>query len=837
MTRDRAPSDHTGPQPRAGSGLESWLQDLRYALRVLRKSWVFSAVVVLSLGVGIGANTAIFTLIDSVLWRMLPIKDPRSLLLAGRLVEGSLATSFTYEQFQAMREHRHLVELAGYSPQRLSVNVDGSLEPTAEGHLVSGNYFSLLGVVPVAGRAIGAEDDRVPNGHPVAMLSYRYWSTRFGRDPAIVGGTISISGKPFSVLGVTPPEFFGVEVGSAPDVFVPLMMQPTVMPASENLLANPRIYSTWIQALARLEPGVTAAQAAAALTPSFVERVPPPKFGGPQPKMALVLNPAATGISALRRQFSQPLFVLMALVGMVLLIACANLANLFLARATARSGEFAVRLALGAGRWRLVRQLMVESLVLAILGGACAVLLARWGTAFLLSYISSGRNPVFLNLDPNLRILGFTAAVSAATGVLFGLATALRATRLDLPPVLKNFRGSTRARGGGPRSILAVVQVSLSLVLVIGAGWFVRSLQNLNRQDSGFPRDRVLVARVEPRGSDQRNMPGVLPRLHTTYSELLERVSAIPGVRAASLANVAPTKPDSGCCGVRDPMTGQIQAIPQVMVYPGYFETLGIALVAGQGFGPGDFAPGAAPVTVVNETLARKQYPDRSAIGQSLGNARIIGIARDSKYTSLKGPTEPTFYVPFLAARTGRGQMILHVRTAIDSAAVRGRVREEVWRADSSVPQFEVHTLAQEVDAVLVQERLIATLSSSLGSLALLLASIGLYGLLAFAVAQRTGEIGIRMALGALRGDVIWMVLREALVLVSIGVAIGVPAALGLGRIASSRVPGLLFGLAPGDPLTISAATALLVVVAAIAAFLPALRAARVDPMVALRSE
>jgi predicted permease len=840
MTTPRTPADQPPVehgQARAFAALETTLFDLRNSVRVMRKSWVFSAVVVLSLGLGIGANTAIFTLIDTVMWRMLPVKDPQNLLLVGRTVNGNPQTGYTYDQFKALREQTEIAEIAGYSPQRLSVDVDGKLEPTSEGHLVSGNYFSLLGVNAFAGRTIAADDDRIPSGHPVAMLSHRYWVRRFGRDPGVVGGKISISGTPFTIIGIAPPEFFGLEVGSAPDLFVPMMMQPAVMLVSENLLDRPNIYSTWIQALARLRPGIHEARAAAALLPPYAREVPPPKFGGPMPKLTIALNSAATGLSSLRRQFSQPLSVLMALVAMVLLIACANIANLFLARATTRSGEFALRLAIGAGRWRLMRQLLVESVVLALLGGLCAILLARWGTSLLLAYMSAGRNAVILNLNPTLRIVGFTAAVAVATGILFGLAAALRAARLDLAPALKNLRGLARERGGGPRKILAVAQVALSLVLLVGAGWFVRSLHNLNRHDSGFARDRVLIARVEPKGSDQRNTRGTLERLDRIYNELIERVSAIPGVRSASLANVAPTKPESGCCAVQDPVSGERTAIPQVMVYPKYFETLGISLVAGRDFTSADFARNAAPVAVINETLARRRFPGQSPVGLNIGEARIIGIVRDSKYTSLKAPTESTYYMPFLTARTGRGQMILHVRTSIDSNSVRALVRAEVWKADSSVPQFEAHTLAEEVDAVLVQERLIATLSSCLGGLALVLAAIGLYGLLAFGVVQRTAEIGVRMALGALRADVVWMILKEALVLVSIGVAVGVAAALALSRIASSQIAGLLFGLTPGDPVVLSAATALLMAVAVLAAFLPALRAARVDPIVALRNE
>jgi predicted permease len=823
---------------RTSSLIDSTAQDFRYAMRLIRKNWAFSFVVVLSLALGIGANIAIFTLIDAVMWRMLPVKDPQNLLVAGRTENEVPARGFTYAQFRAMRENGQAAELAGYSPQRVSVSIEGNPEPATDAHLVSGNYFALLGVNAIAGRTITNDDDRVVNGHPVAMISYRYWTTRFARDPATIGKTFSVSGTPFTIIGITPPEFFGTEVGRAPDIFVPMMMQPAIMPVYENLLDNPNVYSTWIEVLARLHPGVLAAGAAAALEPAFVRNVPPPKFGGAPPRLKVVLTSAATGVSALRHQFSEPLFVVMALVGMVLLIACANIANLFLARAAARNGEFALRLAIGAGRLRLTRQLLTESIVLATLGGVFAILLSQWATRLLLLYMSAGQAPVVLDLSPNPRVIAFTAIISIATGVVFGLAAAFRARHLDLAPALKNLRSSGKSAGRpGPRKALAAAQVSLSLVLIIGAGLFVRSLWNLNRHDAGFPRDRVLIARIEPAGSDQRNRGGALQRLDAIYSQLLERVSAIPGVRLSSLANVSPAKPNSGCCGALDPNTQRVVLVPQVMVYPKYFQTMGVSIVKGRDFADSDFVRNAPPVLVVNETLARTRFNGEEAIGKRMGPAQIVGVVRDSKYTNLKGPTPPTSYIPFLAANTGRGQMILHVRTSLDPNLIAARVREEVWKADPAVPQFDVHTLAEEVDAVLIQERLTASLSTVLGGLALLLASVGLYGLLSFAVVQRTGEVGIRMALGAIRGDVMWMILREALTVVLAGIGIGLPVAVVLARAAAGRLPGLFFGLAANDPFTIGAAAALLGLVGVIAAYVPARRASRVDPMVALRNE
>src|SRR3954466_12182784 len=459
--------------------LETLVRDFRYAVRLLWKSPIFTLAVTLSLALGIGANTAIFSLIDAVMWRTLPVRDPETLVLLTHSRDTSFDGGFTYQQYRAMRQRRGgFTELAAWSTARLNVSVDGNLEPTTAGQLVSGNYFSVLGVSPIIGRAIALEDDLVTNGHPVAMISYGYWKRRFGLSSSVIWRDIGISGTRFTIVGVAPAEFFGVEGATSPDLFVPIMMQPTAMPDLENLLDQPIIYRTWLHVVSRIAPGATAAQAVAALEPAYNQEVPTAsKFGGPPlPPERLRIEPAATGVSDLRRQFSQPLIILMGIVGIVLLIACANTANLLLARAASRTGEFGVRLALGAGRRRLIRQLLVESGVLAFAGGACGVLLAIVATRLLVAYMSAGQTPLVLNLNPDLRVLTFTAAVSMMTGILFGLTPALRATQIDLTPSLRTIGRFVR---GGFRSgkILCVAQVALSLVLLIGAGLFVRSLQ------------------------------------------------------------------------------------------------------------------------------------------------------------------------------------------------------------------------------------------------------------------------------------------------------------------------------------------------------------------------
>jgi predicted permease len=822
--------------------IENLFQDIRYGTRVLRKSPGFTIVAVLSLALGIGANTAIFSLIDAVMLRMLPVQNPEELLVLTTSSRGSIDYGFTYRRYQMFREqNRAFRDLAASSPLRLNVSVDGEVEPTVAGQMVSGSYFSVLGVNAIAGRTIGLEDDRVPQGHPVAMLSYMYWDRRFARSTAIIGKRILLDGTPFTVIGVTPPEFFGIDVGSAPDVWVPVMMQPTVMPAAENWLANPINTAHWLRIVGRLKPRIPEQQALAEMDVLFQRDSNPSDRVMPGEKLRFA--PAGRGLSDLRRQFSEPLFILMTVVGLVLLIACANVASMLLARATARQQELAVRLAIGAGRWRLVRQLLVESLLLSFLGGVCGIAVAFWGSQTLLSFISRGRAAINLDLHPDLRVLAFTALVSILTGILFGIAPALRATRLDLTPALKS-----KSRLGGNRAgsrlgnILVIGQVALSLLLLIVAGLVVRSLQNLNNQDAGFERESVLVLRVEPRGSDQKSLNAV--RLDRIYRDLQQRVEALAGVRSASLSGLSPTAPISLKESVKMP-SGDEVSVSQLQVYPRYFTTMGLAILSGRDFRDSDLAENAPLVVVINESMARRLFNGENPVGQTLVtklrrsyvNREIIGVVKDSKYSSLRGETQSVAYQPFFQTNTGRGQMVLHVRVVGNASAIVPGIKNEVLYIEKDLPMFEVQTLAAEVDAALMQERVIATLSGFFGIAALILAAVGLYGLMAFTVVRRTGEIGIRMAMGAQRGAVLWMVMRDTLVLVFLGVIIGIPVALTVLRLSSSHISGLLFGLRATDPITLAMAVGLMTSAAMISGYVPARRASRVDPMVALRNE
>ena len=553
------------------------------------------------------------------------------------------------------------------------------------------------------------------------------------------------------------------------------MMQPTVMPAAENWLGGESIARTfWLTVVGRVKPEYTAAQAQAivagldVLLPMYTK----PASRGERPQLIperLGLSPAATGISSLRQQFSQPLLILMAVVGVVLLIACANVANLVLARAASRLPEFSMRLALGAGRWRLVRQLLVENVILAVLGGLCGLVLARWATGLLVTFMSSGRTPIVLHLEPDTRILAFTAVVSILTGVLCGLVPALRASRVD---VVSGIKGQARGSIGGshrlgPGKILVVSQVALCLLLLFGAGLFVRSLRALNGQDAGFDRDAVLMVRVEPRGSDQRGVPGASERLDRTYRNLLERVKSIPGVRGASLAHFSPTSRVGYAGPVRLP-DGTVQRVPQMMVYPNYFATMGVPLSAGRDFSERDLDATRRSW----EWSTRRSYgsswaakPDRQAHSRRAGRHRAGNHRRreDSRYATLRDDSPPLMYQPFLQTRTGRGQMTLHVRVSNTAPGVVSRIREEVQRIDKDMPLFAIQTLADQMNGLLSRERLVASLSTIFGLLALLLAAVGLYGLMAFSVVQRTGEMGLRMALGAARPNVVRMIVRRRL--------------------------------------------------------------------------
>jgi predicted permease len=841
---------------------DEMFQDLRFGFRMLLKHKGFTAVAVLTLGLGIGANTTIFSLIDAVLLKMLPVKQPEQLVLLSHGDSRARSDGFPYSTYVQLRDHNQVLSgVLAYHTFRLTVSVDSQPEPAVAAQLVTGNYYEVLGVNAALGRTITTDDDQVLGGHPVCVISDNYWQRRFAGDPDIVGKTLHLGGAPFTIIGVTPPEFFGLEVGSSLDISVPVMMQQQVMPGLASYVREDQKTGDWFQVLGRLQPGVTIQQAQVGLEwlyqqalAEFVARTMGDKgkqAGQSLLQDKLVLADGGAGLSQLRRQFSQSLLILMSLVALVLVIACANVAGLLLARATARRKEIAVRLALGAGRLRLVRQLLTESVLLAGLGGLLGLLFAWWGTRLLLPLLVQGEIPVHLDLSPDARVLGFTTAVALLTGVLFGLAPAFQATRVDLNSTLKYDSRSQSSAPSAFGQVFVISQIALSLLLLVGAGLFTRSLQKLQQVDTGFARENVLVLKLEPVGSDGKTQQ--FAALTTLYDELLRRVEALPGVQQVSFVGYSPmSRREWTAMGqsaeTRNPITvqghdpepGEEMAIHWMQVYPNSFATLGIPLLAGRDFDTQDNRQ-APKVAVINESLARRFFGNENPLGRRFcyggpncrGDIEIIGVTGDARYQSLRQAQRPMFYVPFAQANTGRGQMTLVARMAGDPATVAAAVRREARALDPAMPMFEVETLAAQVAASLAQERLIAMLSSAFGLLALLLACLGLYGILSFTVTRRTQEIGIRMALGAQAGDVLWLVLRAALRLALIGVALGIPVALAAARLIASQ----FFGISAADPLTLGLATLTLLLVAAVAAYLPARRASRVDPMAALRYE
>jgi predicted permease len=812
-------------------------QDLRFGMRLMRTHKGFTAVAVLSLALGIGANTAIFSLVDAVLLRLLPVKNPQQLVVIEGFDQRDRGRVFSYAMFEQIRARTQafsgvFAAMAGTRPMDVADPGSGNGTERAEVQDVSGEYFQVLGVSAIAGRTLTAADNQTPGAHPVAVLSYRFWQRSFAGDTSIIGKEITLKGHPFTIIGVTPPEFFGESVGVAPDIWVPLMMQPTLDRGQSRLSDS---NTGWLRIMARLRPGVSEEQAQAAMNTLFGQ-INSDSDGLGRGIARMGVSPGGQGLSGFRNRYAEPLRVLMAAVVLVLLIACANVANLLLARATARQREVAVRLAIGAGRFRLIRQFLTESLLLAAAGGVLGLFFAWWGSNFLLVLASNGATPIPIDVTPNIRILGFTIAVSMLTAILFGLAPALIATRQNVNTALKA-TATARPRLALTRP-LVVAQVALSLLLLSGAGLLVQTLHNLRTLDLGFAAEQVVQTRIDSRGYKPEQLPDLNRRL-------LERLNSAPDIRSASLASQGfRTGTSESCCisveGYDHPANDDRQ-VQTMGVTPGYFQTMGLPLVRGRDFAPQEIEadPGrySSKVAIINEAMARRYYGETNPLGRRFGwgnpsqviehNIEIIGVARDANYGSLRVKPEPLIYSP------SQSGTLLVVRGVGSGASLPATIRREIQAVDNSLETFSISTIPQLMDGVLAQERLLAKLTGFFSLLALLLASIGLYATISYDVNRRAHEIGIRMALGAHGGDVMRLVLRETLLLVAIGLVIGLAAAAATTRMMES----LLFGLTATDPLTIALATILLLAVTLLAGWLPARRAARVDPMVVLRHE
>jgi macrolide transport system ATP-binding/permease protein len=851
-------------------------QDLRYALRTMANNKAFTALAALSLALGIGANTAIYSFMDSILLRTLPVQNPESLVMLNTrsqprnaspsqakgkqakresVMHSSMTTSgssyndpktgfnggvFPYPAFELFQKSDPIFSsvFAYYGAGPLNLTIKGQAD-VANGEYVSGDFFRGLGVPPAAGRLIAGDDDKA--GAPaVAVVSYSFSQRRFGGAANAEGQSILINNVPFTVIGVAPPEFFGIDPAALPDYYLPmhanllLQLGPIL---SANSYLDQNFY--WIEIMARLRPGVSMEHAQATLAPQFHQWVlSTARNDGERADLPkLVIKEGAGGLDALRRQYSKPLYVLLTLVGLILAIACANIANLLLARATARQREMAVRLSMGAGRWRVIRQLLTESVLLASLGGALGILFAAWGIRVLTVLLANGRENFTLHAELNWHVLGVTIALSVLTGVLFGLAPAIQSTRVDVIPALKEARAGEQVRRSflhvSLSQVLVVSQIAISLLMLVAAGLFVRTLSNLQKVDLGFNRENLLLFQLNARQAGHQDAD-----IATFYSDLQKRFSGIPGVRSATLSRV----PLVGGASMGTIITagGEQQVGNLVLpVGPSFFTTMQIPMLLGREIEERD-QPGSPVVAVVNELFAKAAFGDDNPIGRHINlvgpkrDIEIVGVSKTARYAELKSDNQPVVYIAYNQGAFGPvSQVAYELRTAGNPLNYVNSVREIVHQADARVPLSNVKTQAAQVDQAINQEIIFARLCTGFAILGLIIACVGLYGTMSYNVARRTNEIGIRMALGAQRVGVIWMVLRQVFVLAMVGLAIGLPIALA----TSKFVESFLFGMKPDDPWAISVAVAVLVAAAVIAGYAPARRASKIDPMVALRHE
>ena len=866
--------------------MNTLLQDLRYGIRMLLKQKGLSTVALLSLALGIGANTALFSIVDAMLLKMLPVKEPDRLVLFKSVAPREFSvgsyngnsntdeatglrtmTSFAYQSYQRLREQQGpLSDIFAFGGVGLNLNADGQAE-VVNGQTVSGNYYRALGVQTAVGRLLTDDDDKA-NAPAVAVLSHRFWEKRFGNDPAVVGKQINLNNLAFTIVGVSGKGFDGTAgVGTTQDITIPLALEPQLYPDPKRsyMAGN----SWWLRIMGRLQPGVTREQAQAQLENAFHQSVVEHRAarqaaakasGGNQisdldPKQypRLYADPGGQGEMYRRKYYAPSLYLLLGVVGLVLLIACANVANLLLSRAAGRQKEISLRLALGASRWRLMRQLMTESVLLAVLGGLLGILFAVWLKDGLIAVSLWGGRGMGTVLQPRLdwRVLGFTLALSLLTGIIFGLAPAWRTTRVDLTPSLKDSgRGSSAVHRSLLSRGLVVVQVALSLLLLVGAGLFVRTLVNLQRVDPGFNTQNLLLFEVQPSLIGYKD-----EKLHQLYERISERVEAVPGVQAVTFSRLPLLSFSSSSSSVflRDALSappdseGRIKPTGEGYrhtVRDNFLDVMGIPLLQGRTFGGQDSST-SPKVVVVNQTFANKFFPGENAIGKRFTHdpakpdeIEIVGICKDTKYQSQRDDIPPTVYSSYRQERP-LGYAVFEVRTAGDPTAVVASVRNVMREIEPNLPVQNVKTQVEQADETLRMERLFAKLLTLFALLAQQLAAIGLFGVLAYAVSQRTHEIGIRMALGANRSNVLGMIVRQGMTLAVLGVVLGLVGAWVLTKYLESWVSlsKMLFGVKVNDPLTYGLIAVLLTVVALIACYIPARRATKVDPLVALRYE
>jgi predicted permease len=840
--------------------LETLIQDIRYGWRTMLRTPGVSAVAVLSLALGIGANAGIFALVDRVILRVLPVKDPRQLVVFDDVLP--------HPQFKDLRNRFPVFDGVAGTARLRAVSVGDSDDPSnvLNGALVSGNYFDVLGVRPLLGHALTPADDTDPGAHPVAVISYATWKGRFHGDPSIVGRTIRLgagqlasgwgsggfeedrpvvpAARDFAIIGVMPPQFIGETVGERSEFWAPLMMEEHFLPGRHWIT---RKSASWVGIIARLKPGVSREQAEAAVNlvrqqwliedegPAITEA----RRRDVQRNVVHVLD-GGKGFSNLRDQFSKPLWVLMAMVATVLLIACANLANLLLARGAARSRELATRLALGVNRSRLIRQLVTESLLLSLIGAGLSVPVG-WGigrTLFVM--VSAGEPTLSLDLAPDGRVIFFTAIIAILTTLICGLVPAIRSTRLEIGTVLKeNARGTSGGRSQlAAGKIVVVVQVALSVVLLFGAGLFIRTLYNMKAQDLGYSPQNILIASLDPTGGGYKG-----DDIGVVSQRVLERFRQLPGVTAASYSDNGLFAGKESGTRIRiqgfQPATRADAQVRFDQVGPNYFHTAGIPILLGRDIADSDTAK-APRVAVINETMAKFYFGKRNPVGQTFlydtplkFTITIVGVSKDVRDHKVRTAAPRRFYVSYMQAVDGQMGTEYEIRTPVDAAVMEKEIRAAVHAVSPRMPIVHIHRLTDQIENSMIMERLIAELSIFFGILALVLGCVGLYGIMAYSIVRRTQEIGIRIALGASRQAVIWMVVRDAIILVAVGLVAGVPIALGLSRYLQS----LLFGLKPMDAFSLVAVMLLMTFMALMAVLIPARRAVRVDPLTALRYE
>jgi predicted permease len=850
--------------------METLLQDIRFAVRGLLKNPGFSAIAILTLALGIGANTALFSVMNALLLRTLPVRDPQQLVVLSDPESAGMQNGtnngdrnlFTFHEFEGLRDNNQVFSgVLTFASQifQVPVTTSDSGEGTQTGvSMVSGSYFTMLGVEPMMGHAFGAEVDQGRGQFPQAVLSYAFWQQRLNQDPRVIGRKIRVRQTTFDVIGVMPQDFTGIVVGQSPDLWIPLTMQRAAVPGRDWLTQLPGSVTKtmFLHIVGRLKPGVTLAQANASINVTFqnILKVEGDTIADPsiRPNITggrIISRDARHGLSTLRGQYQKPLGVLMGLVGLLLLLACANVANLLLARAAGRQRELSVRVALGAGRGRLVRQLLTESVLLSAVGAVVGLLLARWGDQLLLRMVSATSTPVPLDVHLDWMVMAFTIGVMLLTGVLFGLVPALRATRVDPNYVL---RGASRGISGGERGsgrlpigkVLVGAQVAISLLLLVAAGLFVRNIQNLTAIPLGYQAEHLLMFRISPAVNGYK--PAAIPPL---FQSLLDRFGSVPGVRGVTLSeNGLYFGTDSGdeisIVGYT-PKSGQEMNANFDQLGPHYFSTIGIPVLMGRDVEKQDES--GARHCWINQTMAKYYFGNENPLGRHIVDMypdthydmEIVGVVADARPNALRGDIERRFYVTYFNPLDPPPAAVFEVRYTGDSSALSSTIRHVVHEADPGLDPLVFRTVPALIDARLIRDRLTAKLSSFFGLVALLLACIGLYGVLSYTVTRRTSEIGVRMALGAQRGNVLRLILRDALGVTLIGTVVGLGAALGLTKLLESwsLLSGLFYGLSARDPMTLTVSSLVLLAVATLAASIPAWRASRTDPITALRYE